>query len=628
MFRALIDRKSDSKNLQFQDPEDAVEDSSHEDSGAELSDDHFDLVLSRSKKSRSRFRHPPPEVILELWQVYLDRIDPLTRIIHVATVDAAIRKALDDLRKIPRGFEALMFAIYSTATMSLTDEECQRRFQEPRSVLLSRYASATKAALSRANFMATINLVVLQALLLHLFSVRDNYDPRTVHSLTGVAVRIAQCMGLDRDGSLLNISPFETEIRRRVWWSLKTHDFRTAELCGLAKFRDIDVGPESTKWPTNVNDGELYPGMPAAPTESASMTDFVFCALRYELTKLAAGRIARFREQGKSHSQWDLRASGPDKDEIEAACKETEEQLETRYLRYCDPSQPLHLLVMILARSAMNNILFLTHHPRKWASIEHTPPEEQELVWNVSVKHLEQHDMIQTNPQLAKFAWHSAYFLQWHSLIHVLDTLRADPFARDTEKAWRLVDRTYANNSDLVTDTRKPINVAVGNLCLKAYAARERAWRDRKMFCPAPPEYISQLRQQREAAKAKRIAKNAKNEKPADLHRMEGLSVSAEQPQSHPGDTQVEISFNQSFMPQAPMAGQSMNSPELDAFWFQHGLTDMSQVDKFQDVMSIDPDFMMSPQPNIDGNLAEPISWAQWDAWLVESNIIPPLQSM
>lgn len=95
--------------------------------------------------------------------------------------------------------------------------------------------------------MATTSLIVLQALVIHLYSIRDVYEPRAVWTLTGVAVRIAQALGLDRDGTVLGLSLFDTEIRRRILWQLKSHDFRTAELRDLAKFRDIGTGPESTE---------------------------------------------------------------------------------------------------------------------------------------------------------------------------------------------------------------------------------------------------------------------------------------------------------------------------------------------------------------------------------------------
>ena len=235
---------------------------------------------------------------------------------HVPTLRPAIQRAADSIGTIPRSFEALMFAIYSTAIVSLKDDECMQRLGKPRGNLLSRYVSATKAALSRAKFMGTVSLVVLQALVLHIISVRDVYEPRVVWSLTGVAVRIAQGMGLERDGVFLGLPPFETEMRRRIWWLLKTHDFRTAELCGLAKFRDMDTGAESSKWPTNVNDDQLYPGMPSHVAESNTVTDMVFIAMKHELTKLAASRITRFRQQGKDPNQFEFHAchaSGSDK---------------------------------------------------------------------------------------------------------------------------------------------------------------------------------------------------------------------------------------------------------------------------------------------------------------------------
>lgn len=271
-----------------------------------------------------------------------------------------------------------MFAIYSAAVMTLKDDECNQRFAEPRKSLLSRYISATEAALARAKFMGTTSLVVLQALVLHLFSVRDIYKPRAVWSLTGVAVRIAQVMGLERDGVILGLPPFETEMRRRIWWQLKLHDFRTAELCGLAKFRDIAIGGESTKWPTNVNDDQLYPGMSCLVAESNNLTDVVFVVFRCELANFAAGRVAMFRRQGQDASQWNLDSSDKDNVDRDQAVRELEETIETKYVRYCDPSQPLHLFTMLVARYGMNAVRILTHHPRRWT--RQTPLSERQLV--------------------------------------------------------------------------------------------------------------------------------------------------------------------------------------------------------------------------------------------------------
>ena len=606
-----------------------MEDSSNDASDLEASDDDFDFVVISQPKSNSRPRHPPPERIHQLWQIFIENFDPLTKVVHVPTLRPAIQKAVSNIGTIPRSFEALMFAIYGAAVMTLKEDDCKQKLCEPRKTLLSRCISATEAALSRAKFMGTTNVVVLQALVLHLHSVRDIYEPRAVWSLTGVAVRIAQGMGLERDGVFLGLPPFETEMRRRIWWVLKTHDFRTAELCGLAKFRDIDTGAESTKWPTNVNDNQLFPGMPSLPTESNTLTDMAFVALRYELTNFAAGRIASFRQQGKDSSRWNLHALGSDKAKIDGASKELEEILETKYLRYCDPSQPLHLMTMLIGRSAMNIVRFLTHHPRRWASIEQTPVSERQWGWEICIKLLEQHNMLQSNPQLKQFAWNAAYNLQWHAFIHVLDTLRAYPLIVDAEKAWQIIGKTYENNPDMVFDTKKPTHVAVGNLCLKAYSAREATSQNANIYPPPTPQFILQLRQQREVAKAKRQARDAKSSQlndPASQGQANTRDTGPRPDASviYPSNTLESTYPQQSITSHPPSLTQTGGATEDDPFWFLNGF-DNSQVGNTNDVINMDLDFMLAQDHSGEDNATQTITWEQWDAWLADSNVMRPL---
>ena len=610
-------------------PDDVLADSSQEESNSDASDDEYTFVLSRKAKGRTKLHHPPASHIKQLWQAFVTNVDPLTKVVHVPSVKPAIDKAASDTQHIPRGFEALMFAIYSMAILSMTDLECRQKFNKSRRDLLARYVAGTKAALARANFMATISLVVLQALILHLFSVRSIYEPRAMWALTGVAVRIGQCMGLDRDGSSLGLPPFEVELRRRIWWLLKTHDFRTAELCGLPKFRDMDTGPNTTKWPTNVDDDELTPSMSEAPVESKSMTDFVFHAVRYELTKLAVGVISKFRESGKEFDQWDLRATGEDRLAIEFATSELGEVIEVKYLRYCDPTQPLHLLLMIMARSALNNIIFLMKHPRRWGGIENGPPDERELIWQVSVKHLEQHDMVQSSPQLRQFSWHSAYFMLWHCFIHVLDALRAQPLLRGADKAWSLVDRTYENNPDILVDMRKPIHVAIGNLCIRAFEAREIAFEKDKLGPVEPPECVVALRQQRQEAQAKKVLRDARKSqaRPEDQTKADEPSIAelGGPHNYHDDDGQPQFSVLHGDVGlQVPDGMQPQYEGGSDPFWYLNGLND-NQLGDINDVMDLDPDFLLSENFDVNRSNSRSIGWDQWDAWLAESNTMRPM---
>lgn len=514
----------------------------------------------------------------------------------------------------------LSTAIYSTAIMSLRGEECKQRFAEPQRTLLLRYTRATSMALSRAKFMGTTSLVVLQALVLHLLAIRDIYEPRALYTMTGVAVRIAQVMGLERDGSFLGLSPFETEIRRRVWWQLKSHDFRTAELCGLAKFRDLDIGAEMTKWPTNVDDDQLYPTMPSLVAAENKVTDVLFVAYRNEMTQFAVDRITRFRQQGLSTDQWNMdQTRHHDKGEIENAVKRLQETLEMKYIRYCDPSRPLHLLTMLVGRYGMNVVTFLTHHPRSWAGKQISVTERQ-LVWDVSVSLLEQHNMVLSNPMLKNFSWHATYFRQWHAFIHVLDVLRAEPLKSDAAKLWALITSTYDNTPAMILDMKKPIHIAIGNLCMKAYAAREAALLNANAYLSQKPDFIVRLRKWQEDVKARRQARSIKSNPTSenlDEHGLLGVPQNTTSGGMKGGEPSAFAFPDASGVNQGPNNFLSNSVGIEDPFYFFDAF-DNSQAHGGD----MEFDFTLPEDYNMDVSSFEQINWEQWDTWLADSNVM------
>jgi hypothetical protein len=540
-----------------------------------------------------------------------------------------MENAASNPRTIPRSFEALMFAIYSIAVMSLRDDECRQRFCEARKTLLLRYISATKVALSRANFMGTTSLIVLQALLVYIFTVQYIYKPCMVWSLSGVAIRIAQRMGLDQDGVYLGLPAFETEMRRRIWWLLRLHDFRSAELCGFAKFRDMDTDAESTKWPSNFNDDQLYPGMNSLPAETVGLTDSSFLTLRFEFTSLIKGSAARFRQSGKSAKHWETHLLSDDIAAITEGFPRLEERIETKYLRYCDPSKPLHLMVMLVGRYAMNVARFMTHHPRRWVSIEQTPVAEREQVWTISVNLLEQYNMVRSNSQIKQFSWHAAYLMHWHSFIHLLDTLRANPLVEDSAKVWQLIGTTYKNNPNMIFATKEPITAAVGNLCLKAYSAREAAMQDRQVSLPPVPDFILKLRHQHEIANARRQARDLRISQLRNSTGYSQANSSAKGPWPDAGAVGSSDVLESSHLQGAtashiPSLSQTGEATEYDPFWFVNRFDD-SQPSNFNDVMNVDVDSMLGQDYGVGGNDAPNVTWDQWDAWLTDSTMMLPL---
>jgi hypothetical protein len=550
--------------------------------------------------------HPSRESIQTLWGVFVERVNPLSKIVHIPTLQPAMEKAAADLKKVPSGFQALMFAIYSMSVLSLTDDECEDMLGEAKSLAHKRYVAATKTALARAKFMSTTSIVVLQASLLHILSIRDAYDARAVWSLTGTVIRIADGMGLGIDGTFLNISPFETEIRRRIWWQIKMHDFRASELCGQAKFREFLLDETTPKKPLNVNDSDLYPTIPRAPVESTKPTEMLWCVLRSDLASFAAAQMAKMRKLGNVGFTSDEYAAMDDLKRKDDFTKELENMLETKYLRFCDPSQPLQFLTLIGARLSINLIRFIAHHPRRWTSMEHVPASEQQFVWDVVIQILEQHSMMQSSPQLHCFAWNVPYFIQWHAVIHVLDTLRANPLHKDAVKAWKSIDTLYNHNAELLMSIDKPIFAAVGNLCLRAFSARVDALTQQGRTTSKVPTYITTLRDQRDTALARRKAAVAGTMKHKTRICDEVVAVPA-----HTGHENIESVADTEPQSNSMNPVQETSWTGDDAFWLNGSPGNSGTAD----AMETDLDLILAQDYGLEADIDTAIDWSQWDVW-------------
>lgn len=173
--------------------------------------------------------HPPPYAAKALWEIYKENVDPLIKVIHVPTFEPVVLDAFNHPEKIPKGLECFLFTIYYGAITSLTDEECQAQWGESRTSLLSKYRFGLEQGLARANFLYCDETIVLQALVVFLILLRRNDDARKIWTLTGLAVRIAQSLGMHRDGTHFDLPPFEVEMRRRLWWQVCILDTRSSE---------------------------------------------------------------------------------------------------------------------------------------------------------------------------------------------------------------------------------------------------------------------------------------------------------------------------------------------------------------------------------------------------------------
>lgn len=113
---------------------------------------------------------PKPHQVYTFCDVYLANVDPIFKILH----GPSLRKYLQenaaelDCSTGRGGLEALIFAIYYAAVTSMDTGECRHRIGEDRTVLLARYRAGTESALAKADFINTVEMSTLQALVIYL----------------------------------------------------------------------------------------------------------------------------------------------------------------------------------------------------------------------------------------------------------------------------------------------------------------------------------------------------------------------------------------------------------------------------------------------------------------------------
>ena len=164
-------------------------------------------------------------------------------------------------------------------------------------------------------------------------------------SLVGVALRVGQYIGLHHDGEDLKLSPFQTELRRRLWWQIGILEASVGELSGFGP--SSVVTGSSTKQPLNLNDSDLYPTMKKLPPARIGATDNIFVMLR-----TTGGMFARKKRIGSL-----FMGTGIKQQNFPAVIKtltkvigDMEELFEREFLRYCDYINPLHKLCSSMAR--------------------------------------------------------------------------------------------------------------------------------------------------------------------------------------------------------------------------------------------------------------------------------------
>ncbi|KAI0407362.1 fungal-specific transcription factor domain-containing protein [Xylaria palmicola] len=454
-------------------------------------ENYTSFLLSEDGDGNVEDYRPSPAHAFRLWQTFLEKVNPLTKIIHVPSVQPKLVEATTNPGSIPKNVEALLFSIYIMAVTALNDKECRQQLGCPKEEAYQRFSAGCRIALQHIGILHTYDLVVLQALVLYFFSLSGRVDRHAAWILNGVTVRIAQKMGLHRDGELLGLPPFETEMRRRIWWQIILIDTVYALMSGLGQ----SLLPRSwdAKQPNNIHDLDLYPTMTTLQPSNGP-TDMIYCLVCYEMAKMIMDTphleaVILGNEMGLT--------GGVPPEEVEKARRrihELDKSIATILDNYCDPSMgPIHGLAAetrhLLIEKCGEFICPPTDQP-EWGTEIHSPKDN---LFKISVASLEKDLRLYRVTQLqGHFLWFMLTQFQIEMMIYMTGQLSDRTTGSLVERAWAVLEEHYRFHEELFVLSSKT-HLVLAILVVRGWRAREASLRQVTGTAPPTPDYVLQL---------------------------------------------------------------------------------------------------------------------------------------
>ena len=107
---------------------------------------------------------------LQLWQAFINNVDPMVKILHIPTAQIEIYSAINSPSRAADDLKALLFSIYFAAVTSLSSSSVANILNEPKAVVLERYKKGLELSLSKSRFLDSPGMTSLQAWTIYVVS--------------------------------------------------------------------------------------------------------------------------------------------------------------------------------------------------------------------------------------------------------------------------------------------------------------------------------------------------------------------------------------------------------------------------------------------------------------------------
>lgn len=262
--------------------------------------------------------------------------------------------------------------------------------------------------------------------------------------LVAAAVRMAECMGLHRDGEAYGLTPLETHVRRLVWHQLCFLDIRTCEAQGprpVIRREDYD-----TKLPLNCNEEELMatPGsLPPEPSES--WTTNTLPLIRFEVNEMM--RIIWVDRRRLEMRRTTLTA-------VLTKIENFRRRMSEKYDHLLDVSLPLQRYAKCVMYLLTYRLHIMILHPYYANALNPMPPRLSHLLVTSGIMVVELAIQLETNPLFQDWAWYLGAFFQYQIALLLATEVYYCPQSREADRIWSCLDYVFGLDRQLPADTK------------------------------------------------------------------------------------------------------------------------------------------------------------------------------
>lgn len=327
--------------------------------------------------------------------------------------------------------QAIIFAAMFSAAVSMTNEQVMSRFGTSKDMLVDSLRTGTESSLAKANFLRTTKVDTMQAFIMYLIPLARSEVSRGHSGLVGTAIRLAECMGLHRDGTLYSMKPVEVHVRRMLWHQLCFLDLRTCEAAGpRPQIRQSDY---DTKLPLNVDDVDLLSLTP--PTEDKKVwTDMTFSLMRFEYQEMR-------------HQTWfSIQAIDKKKVSLTSVVVKIQRFIQSQEEKWnpmINTSDPMQFLAKKLLQIACNGMHLQVLHRYLFSTTQKMPDRLRQLLIEAALDQMEVCVSWEQNLDMQDWVWYRGAVNQYHGALLLLIEVYAYPMRKEAGRIWKCLDFVF-----------------------------------------------------------------------------------------------------------------------------------------------------------------------------------------